>query len=51
MGEMPLWSGSVAKNTIEMHCFLGQKWYSKQDLCHSVALYLKASFQFYFKVV
>ena len=23
MGEMPLQSGTVAKNTIEMHCFLG----------------------------
>ena len=46
MGEMPLWLGSVAKNTIEMHCFLGQKWYSDEDLCHSVALHFKASFNF-----
>ena len=51
MGEMPFWSGLVAKRTAEIYCFLCQKWYSDEDLCHSVALYLKASFQFYFKVV
>ena len=51
MGEMPLRSEAVVKNTIKIHCFPGQKWYSKQDLCHSVALHFKASFNFYFKVV
>ena len=51
MGEMSLQSGTVAKNTIEMHCFLDLKWYLKQDLCHSVALHLKVTISIHFKVV
>ena len=51
MGEMPLWAGAVVKRTIEIHCFLGQKWYSDEDLCHSVALQFKVFSKFYFKVV
>ena len=51
MGEMPLWAGAVVKRTIKIHCFLGQKWYSDEDLCHSVALQFKAFSKFYFKVV
>ena len=45
-GEMPLWAGAVVKRTIEIHCFLGQKWYSDEDLCHSVALQFKAFSKF-----
>ena len=51
MGEMPLRSGAVVKRTIEIHCFLGQRWHSNEDLCHSVALQLKVFSKFYFKVV
>ena len=51
MGEMPLRLEAVVKNTIEMHCFPGLKWYSKEDLCHSVALHFKVFSKFYFKVV
>ena len=51
MGEMPLWVGAVVIRTIEIHCFLGQKWYSDEDLCHSVALQSKVFSKFYFKVV
>ena len=51
MGEMPLPAKAVAQNTIEIHCFLGQKWYSNAVPCHSVALHLKATIPFYFKVV
>ena len=46
MGEMLLWAGAVVKGTIEIHCFLGQKWYSDEDLCHSVAFHFEASFNF-----
>ena len=43
MEEMPLQAKAVVHITKEIHCFLGLKCCSDEDLCHSVALYLKAT--------
>ena len=35
-----------SKDPLKIHCFLGQNWYSDEDLCHSVALQFKAFSKF-----